>query len=63
MKTLKITIGPKGGLTVDAEGFAGPACQKATAELLEKLGGTVTSDEAKPELYQHDQSQEQKAGQ
>lgn len=62
MKTLKITIPPKGGLNIEAEGFTGQACTRATAELLEKLGGTVTSDEAKPELYQHDQGQEQKAG-
>lgn len=60
MKALKILIGPKGGLKVEAEGFTGTSCQRATAELLEKMGAQVTSDEAKPEMYQHDQGEQQK---
>lgn len=63
MKTLKITIGPKGGLQVEAEGFTGTACARATAELMDKLGGQVTSDEAKPEMYQQTEGEQQKASQ
>lgn len=60
MKSLKILIAPKGGITVEADGFTGQSCAKATAELLEKLGGQVTSEDPKPEFYEHDQGEQQK---
>ena len=52
MKTLKITIGETGGITIDAQGFQGKACEKATAELLKAIGGETTKTTQKPEMFQ-----------
>ena len=47
-KTIEVTVAPDGGLSVDAAGFSGPGCGKATAFLEEALG-RVSSKRLKPE--------------
>ena len=42
MKQINVTIKPSGDVTVETQGFAGDSCQQATAELLRKLGKTVS---------------------
>ncbi len=61
MKTIEIEITKTGEVKAEAHGFSGTSCQQATAELLGKLGA-VTSDEAKPEMYDTNTNQQQKAG-
>jgi hypothetical protein len=52
MKTVEITIQPDGEVKVDAIGFAGVGCKKATTELIEVLaGGGSTDTKPKPDFY------------
>lgn len=46
MPSVKVTIDPKGGTKVEADGFSGDSCKDVTRPLLEKLG-EVVSDQAK----------------
>lgn len=48
-KHLRIVIAADGTCTVDALHFAGPACQTATREIADLLGGEVTRQQLKPE--------------
>lgn len=38
MKTIKVTVGPKGGITIKTEGFSGSECERATAAAEAALG-------------------------
>lgn len=46
-----MNIAPDGTVTIDAVGYKGADCKKAT-EALEKALGNVTSDTKKPEYMQ-----------
>ena len=59
-KQVIIQVSPDGEVKIDAVGFKGNACTKATAALIKAMG-QVTSNTPKPEMYQQ-QTQEQKAG-
>jgi len=60
MKSITVTIEPTGELKIEASGFKGNACAKATAEI-EKALGKATKKTPKPEMYQQNTNQ-QKAG-
>ncbi len=60
MKTIEIIIQPSGELKIDAVGFAGVDCEKATA-FLEQALGQVQPRERKPECRRH-AKREQKVG-
>jgi hypothetical protein len=51
-KTIEIIIGTTGEIQIDAVGFKGPDCEKATAFLEEALG-VVGPKTKKPEYHQH----------
>lgn len=51
MKTIEVIIGIAGEIKIDALGFKGPDCEKATA-FLEAALGTVKRKDKKPEYYQ-----------
>ena len=62
MKTLEILIGASGQLTINAVGFTGSDCEKATA-FLEQALGKLTAKQRKPEFYQRNQrNHQQKVG-
>ena len=62
MKTIEILITPAGQLTINAAGFAGLDCEKATA-FLEQALGAVTTKQRKPEYYRRAlRQQRQKVG-
>jgi hypothetical protein len=48
--TVKVIVQPDGALRVDASGFSGADCEKAT-EFLEKALGSVAHKRKKPEYY------------
>ena len=50
-KTIEILIAPTGEIKIDAVGFKGPDCEKATA-FLELALGTVKEKARKPEYHQ-----------
>jgi len=50
-RTIEIIIGPGGELQIDAVGFKGPDCEKATL-FLEKALGVVGQKCKKPEFHQ-----------
>ena len=47
-RTIELIISPTGDLQLDAIGFKGPDCEKATA-FLEKALGQISKREHKPE--------------
>ena len=51
-RTIEIIIGSGGELQIDAVGFKGPDCEKATRFLEEALG-VVGKKVKKPEYHQH----------
>jgi hypothetical protein len=51
MKTIEVTISPKGETTIQTKGFAGSSCRDAT-KTLEQALGAVQSDKATAEMYQ-----------
>jgi hypothetical protein len=51
-KTIEIIIGTTGEIQIDAVGFKGPDCEKATAFLEEALG-VVGQKIKKPDYHQH----------
>ena len=62
MKTVEVIINISGQLTINAAGFSGTGCEKATA-FLEQALGRLTAKEHKPEFYQRNQrNQQQKVG-
>lgn len=60
MKSIQVTISATGEVEIEALGFKGNACEKATAEL-EKALGTPGTRKKKPEYYAANTGQ-QKAG-
>jgi len=62
MKTIEIIINASGQLTINAAGFTGADCEKATA-FLEQALGSVSQKQRKPEWYQHSsRTNQQKIG-
>ena len=51
-KTIEVIVQPDGSLKIDAVGFQGADCEKATAFLEEALG-QITDKQKKPEYYRH----------
>jgi hypothetical protein len=51
-RTIEIIVSPTGDFSIDAVGFKGPDCEKATAFLEEALG-VVGKKVKKPEYNQH----------
>ena len=49
-KTIEVVVQPSGELQIDAVGFSGADCEKATAFLEETLG-PVGQKQRKPEYY------------
>jgi len=63
MRTVEIIIATSGQLTINATGFSGTDCEKATA-FLESALGKLTAKQRKPEFYQRNQrTNQQKVGQ
>ena len=61
-RTIEVTVSPTGDIRIDAVGFQGADCQKATRFLEAALGATVTRQK-KPEFYRRLTTQnQQKAG-
>ena len=61
-KSIEIIISPAGEVSIDAVGFKGADCEKATAYLEEALG-VVANKSKKPEYTQHrDIKSQQKVG-
>ena len=50
MKSIEILVGLSGDLRIDAVGFSGADCDKATA-FLEEVLGKVAAKQRKPEFY------------
>ena len=50
MKTIELLISPSGQLTLNAVGYQGADCEKATA-FLEQALGKLASTQRKPEWY------------
>ena len=61
MKTIEVVIGPDGSLKIDAVGFHGTDCQRAT-EFLEQALGRVSGKSKKPEHYRRALTQQQVGG-
>ncbi len=51
-RTIEVTIATTGEIQIDAVGFKGPDCEKATGFLEEALG-VVGKKVKKPEYHQH----------
>ena len=51
-RTIEIIIQPSGEIQIDAVGFKGPDCEKAT-QFLEEALGVVGEKRKKPEYHQH----------
>ena len=49
-KTIEVVIGPDGSLKIDALGFKGADCERASA-FLEKALGRISGRSKKPEYY------------
>ena len=50
-RTIEVTVSPRGEILIDAMGFKGADCEKATRFLEEALG-IVGSKQKKPEYHQ-----------
>jgi len=60
-KTIEVIVGTDGTIKIDAVGFKGADCEKATA-FLEKALGSVKGRQKKPEFHQRVQSQQRVGG-
>jgi len=58
MKTIEIIVKTDGTLKIDAVGFTGPDCEKAT-KFLEEALGKVSGKQKKPEHFRQVQRQQQ----
>ena len=58
MKTVEIIINTSGQLTINAAGFSGTDCEKATA-FLEQALGTLSAKQRKPEWLQRNKRSHQ----
>ena len=62
MKSIEIIINSSGQLTINAAGFSGTDCEKATV-FLEQALGKLTAKQRKPEWHQRNQrTNQQKVG-
>ena len=52
MKQITIDVLPDGTVSIEAAGFRGNACEKATKAIEEALGGKVQQRKKKPEFWQ-----------
>ena len=50
MTTIEVIIAPTGEVTIEAVGFQGTTCEKAT-EVIEQALGVIASKTKKPEYY------------
>ncbi len=57
-KTIEVTVSPAGEVSINAVGFKGMDCERATPFLEEALG-VVRQKETKPEFYQKNTSKAQ----
>ena len=57
-KTIELIVKPDGSLMIDAVGFHGADCEKATRFLEQALGKT-SSKQKKPEYHRQTQRQQQ----
>ncbi len=58
-KRIEITVDEDGEVTIEAFGYTGGSCVKATQPLSDALIGTPTHNVKKPEFYQPDNTQKQ----
>jgi len=56
-KTIEVIVGTQGEIKIDAVGFKGADCEKATA-FLEKALGTVKGKTKKPEYHRRAQARQ-----
>jgi hypothetical protein len=62
-KTIEVVIGPDGSLKIQALGFKGADCERATT-FLEKALGRVSGRTKKPEYYHREElRRQQRVGQ
>ena len=62
MKTIEITVSPKGETSITTKGFAGPSCRDAS-KFIEQALGQQTSETLRAEFHQTattDQQQRQR---
>jgi hypothetical protein len=57
-RTVEVIIAPSGGIQIDAVGFKGPDCEKAT-QFLEEALGVVGKKIKKPEYHQRSTTRNQ----
>jgi len=57
-----VTVDPQGLTTIEVNGVQGPSCAVQTDALIRSLGGTVVSDQKKPEFYQADNEKAKVSG-
>ena len=55
MKTIEITVGPKGETKVETRGFAGAECREAS-QFVEQALGPRTAEQLTAEFYQGQQA-------
>ena len=56
-KTIEVVVGTQGDIKIDAVGFKGADCERATA-FLERALGTVKARRKKPEYHRQAQAQQ-----
>ena len=56
--TIEVVIDPYGGLKIEARGFKGADCERATA-FLEKALGRISGRRKKPEYYRREELRRQ----
>ena len=57
-RSIEVVVMPDGSLSIDAVGFKGPACEKATRFLEEALG-QIASKQRKPSYSERNKTQRQ----
>ena len=57
MKEIEVIVNPDGSVSVEALGYSGPECEKATAFIEEALG-EVRDRKRKPEYYLREKGRE-----
>ena len=59
VKQIVVRISPDGDISVDAQGFQGAECEKATKKLVDALGGGEST--RKPEFYQEQKAEQEQS--
>lgn len=57
-RTIEVIVGPDGSLKIEAMGFKGSDCERATA-FLEKALGRISGKSKKPEYYHREELKHQ----